>query len=653
MSNISNIRRAQLIAPFGPGSLVVLRNGLSVIVAGLDHWFATNENSQAVDVDRQEFKFREWRLEKELGVDFFCLPPDYRRPSRGGSKIKNALLTIPSLRFPTWHVCRFCNRMERKPLTHDGHVFCPRCQSQKGKNIRMSQVRFVALCEDGHLQDFPWVEWVHRQAEPRCTGPLELESKGGGALSSIYVHCITCSKNRSLANITQDSETSSFLSDNLARDEGGGARYLCRGVRPWLGEEQGCGCTRPLVGGLRSATNVHFGDVQSAIYLPHKLLAAPGSTIAVIVEILRGPDLSHIFSVIKGIGSVVPAQIIPLLRSRPELAQYSDADLSVALATVLGTQPPGSAIPTDVASQTRVATDDRWTAFRRVEFNVLSQTQDDKDLRIKPADLSNLSDPALKRLIAGINLVEKLRETRVFTGFSRLIAGGGLDEEMKKENLRLTEVPEGERWLPAYKVFGEGIFIRLNETELAMWEQREDVRQRIAILKDNEAKAAATRHRSSEDVTPRLVLIHTIAHLLINRLTFECGYSSASLRERLFVSANKDHPMAGILIYTASGDSEGSMGGLVRMGKPQNLERILRKAFEDAKWCSNDPVCMESAEYGQGPESLNLAACHSCALLPETACERFNHLLDRGLVIGSFNNPLIGLFSDLAVARGT
>ena len=109
--------------------------------------------------------------------------------------------------------------------------------------------------------------------------------------------------------------------------------------------------------------------------------------------------------------------------------------------------------------------------------------------------------------------------------------------------------------------------------------------------------------------------------------------------------------MAGILIYTASGDSEGSMGGLVRMGQPQNLERVLRKAFEDAKWCSNDPVCMESSVYGQGPESLNLAACHSCALLPETACERFNRLLDRGLVVGSFDNPSLGLFSDLSAPQ--
>ncbi len=132
MSNLSNIRRSQLISPFGPGALVVLRNGLSAVVGGLDHWFCSNDDSTGAGADRSEFKFREWRLERKLGVDHFLLPPDTRRQPPHGSPLKNAGLTIPSLRFPTWHFCRFCNRMQKTALTTEGDVFCQNCAKGRG-----------------------------------------------------------------------------------------------------------------------------------------------------------------------------------------------------------------------------------------------------------------------------------------------------------------------------------------------------------------------------------------------------------------------------------------------------------------------------------------------------------------------------------------
>ena len=103
--------------------------------------------------------------------------------------------------------------------------------------------------------------------------------------------------------------------------------------------------------------------------------------------------------------------------------------------------------------------------------------------------------------------------------------------------------------------------------------------------------------------------------------------------------------MCGVLIYTASGDSEGSLGGLVRQGEPGKLEDTIMAAIHNAEWCSSDPICIKST--GQGPESCNLAACHNCALLPETCCECGNRLLDRGLVIGTLDETEIGYFSSL------
>jgi hypothetical protein len=154
------------------------------------------------------------------------------------------------------------------------------------------------------------------------------------------------------------------------------------------------------------------------------------------------------------------------------------------------------------------------------------------------------------------------------------------------------------------------------------------------------------RHFREREMTSRFIMLHTFAHVIMNRLTFECGYSSAALRERIYVSGDPEAEMAGVLIYTADGDSEGTMGGLVRMGKPGNIEPVIRRALDQARWCSSDPVCMEMGRTtGQGPDSCNLAACHSCALVPETACEEFNRYLDRGLLIGDFEDQSTGYFS--------
>ena len=81
----------------------------------------------------------------------------------------------------------------------------------------------------------------------------------------------------------------------------------------------------------------------------------------------------------------------------------------------------------------------------------------------------------------------------------------------------------------------------------------------------------------------------------------------------------------------------------MRQGRPGNLERIIYNAIENARWCSSDPICIDS--HGQGPNSCNLAACHNCALLPETCCEESNMILDRAMLIGTLDNQKIGYFN--------
>jgi hypothetical protein len=223
--------------------------------------------------------------------------------------------------------------------------------------------------------------------------------------------------------------------------------------------------------------------------------------------------------------------------------------------------------PTNVAAQT--AADDCETRFRREEYAVLSAGLDQVDLRIVHQDLSKY-DAEISKFFQRIGLVETLRETRAFCGFTRIFSENGLSLQDKQRQL-WKKKPAGD-WLPAYVVKGEGIFLELSETEIIDWESKA-VRESVAALERRYRQVVQKRHVREISVTPRLVLLHTLSHLLMRQLTFDCGYSTAALRERLYVSDDAAHPMAGILIYTAAGDSEGAMGGLVRMG-PTGLLRV-------------------------------------------------------------------------------
>ena len=104
--------------------------------------------------------------------------------------------------------------------------------------------------------------------------------------------------------------------------------------------------------------------------------------------------------------------------------------------------------------------------------------------------------------------------------------------------------------------------------------------------------------------------------------------------------------MACLVIYTASADSQGSLGGLVRTIKPNFFEKLFANAIENSYICFNDPICIESK--GQGHSGLCLAACHACAMVPDLACETLpkNIFLDRNMLIGDDENAL-GYFTSL------
>lgn len=603
-----------------------------MITAGLDHWFEHRDESLLA---LEEYQEHDWRLESRLRVKEFRLPPDYRRKGQGEEN-RNVGLTVPALRFPRWHFCIYCKRLERFTLTLKAAALCRDPQhDRQGKRPRMSQVPFVLICSAGHLDDFPFDKWVHKTDSASCNGVLRLKSVGGDGLEAQQIEC-SCGAKRSLAHITEGNsrmgEDSTYVSAYLNGDS---RPYLCVGSSPWLAQEE-TSCGLPIRGALRSAGNVYFPKVESSIYIPW----SEGAVSAELHELLTHSRVTAAMRMVHSFcGADITAECLRqhlLAGVPPELLKpFSADDLLAGYRDLLGDQRKSEEDKADDRDDVESLTGD--AEWRFPEYELIRETPSDAFL--------SAMDPGLHRDLAScvgrVRSVDVLRETRVLRGFTR-VYDAPLGLSAGKALLRRDPELSDSDWLPAYVVKGEGIYLELDHERLAEWEHRAGVQARTQKIIDHYARSG----RAERQLTPRLVLLHTLAHLLINELVFTCGYSSASLRERLYASSEPGRDMAGVLIYTAAGDSEGTMGGLVRMSRPENLRSVFVSAITGARWCSTDPVCMDAGEKGQGPDSCNLAACHGCALLPETSCEEFNRFLDRGLVIGTFDDPVLGYFSD-------
>jgi hypothetical protein len=258
--------------------------------------------------------------------------------------------------------------------------------------------------------------------------------------------------------------------------------------------------------------------------------------------------------------------------------------------------------------------------------------------------MSQRTEKFLSRLVA----VPRLREIRALLGFTRIEAPE-MDPTMEVFNedqgLAVITAPLSARqvdWLPAIENLGEGVFLRLNLRTLLEWEKNENVKQRAGELLDVYSKWRQRRGlQALRGQRPRLILLHTLSHLLMRQMALDCGYSSSSLRERIY----SDDNMAGLLIYTSTPDSDGSLGGLVKQTKPpEKFEEILTSSFELAQICSSDPLCREHEPRRTG--QLNGAACHACTMVSETSCEFGNRLLDRRMVVNLPNENPAGFFEN-------
>jgi len=608
------IRRSQLISPYGIGSIVNFRNDESLMVAGLDAW---EEVYNTYDGHR-EFIINEPRLLKRLNVKELRLPPDYRDTTA----TTNPHITIPFVIFPRWYYCPYCGTMEEVTL-YSGMRDCPgkdfggkrTCSNKKeSKKYRMIPSRFITLCEDGHIDDFPFVEWVHesKNYDPKCKEHMRIQTgRSSSALSGIKLSCYNHDE------ILQKSMAGSFNKDSLEKILG----YTCRGSRPWLGEVDNksrvCGKTAHVV--QRGASNVFFSQLSSSIYLPsHKEKRKK--------TIIKTLDKNWNTLISGLIDNKINEALLKMLADQNNLPldELKDA-ASEKLAETLD---QGNV--DDITEE----------QFRRAEYEkILNSSGDDNDEFYAKNIQINHYEKFMHKYFKSISLVYRLRETRAFYGFSRWTP----DNNRTIEDFKSQLIKNGHtNWLPAIITKGEGIFFEFNEELIRKWSINNTVSNRTSDINENYNRMRSEMGMEDRQINARFILIHTFAHVMINQLAIFCGYGSSSIRERLYIDSNietPENPMNGLLLYTASGDAEGSLGGLVNQGISGNLEKLVYNAIESISWCSSDPICIESK--GQGPSNTNMAACHNCCLLPETSCEEGNKLLDRALIIEKDN---IGYF---------
>lgn len=552
-------------------SQLVTTYGVGAIIAIEDESFMV-AGLDRWDAGDQDLWIHEPRLERHCKVRHFILPA-----ASGDDKRDD----IPVIRFPRWYSCSDCQAVDQfRILAPDPDKNECAC----GGSLVPS--RFVMVCEGGHIDDFPYNAWVHGRGAGR-DGKHELRITTLGltaSLRDIVIRC-SCGESRSMEGAFRRAALRDVIS--------------CTSNQPWLSRRDPDGCSRMPRVLQRGASNVWFSVMESAISIP------PWSEDAF-------KALNRYWEAIRH----VPDAALPEVLSNMGLDQtsgYSVDELVEAARERRDAENSAEEVSTDLIKE------QEYGALTRGK----TQRSAKQDFVCVPAAVVT---PAVSEAFKSVMVVKRLREVRVLSSFTRVKEPEPTDLEERLSPLATDQLP----YLPAVEVIGEGIFVELAPDRLAEWEAQPRVNRRVETLRANAQEREQGRISVlAPRISARLLLTHTLAHLLINQWSLECGYPAASLRERLYVNDNH----AGLLIYTATSDSAGSLGGLISQADPERLEPSLRSAIGAASWCSSDPLCIESEP--AGTDALNLAACHSCSLLPETSCEEMNLLLDRATLIGA------------------
>lgn len=616
-----DVRSEQLICQYGIGSMVDFQEQ-TLMVAAHDYW---NANIKQVHDER---------LQKALKVSYFGM-------ALGSTGAQDG---VSYVRFPRWYFCPRCRRFMPIEKWVEEHGKLAK-EYKKAKDPIMARnpmcykcgqplvvTRVVTICENGHIDDFPWIAWAHKKNRSGerevCANPQLLFKTGNSSsegLEGLQVDCVNCGASANMADAFAPD-----IFENLYKEKGY-TDFKCSGNHPWNGKK--CKCNAFPVAKQRGASAIYFPSRVSSLIIPLNIsenrekIESSTTFINAVEPTMMGCEDQE---------EMQETLALKLVRWSSRISTETGIDSSTVEKVIKGIFLSGDDDQSYDVNSVKYKLDE----YEALSAPVKVETQL-PDFYREEMNVEEYPIPGIEKIV----LIKKLREVQALVGFSRLKPVENLDEESDRF---VSIKSEKVNWYPGTETHGEGIFIRFDNERIEEWAKQDEVVKRIVALRDNNEKSSNSFTNVTE-LDAKFVLLHTLSHILIKQLSFECGYSVSSLKERIYSSSDIENPMAGILIYTASGDSEGTLGGLVRQGKSDSLTRILRKSVEEAKICSNDPVCIMSN--GQGRDALNLAACYACALLPETSCENFNMYLDRGMIVGTLDNPDFGFFSEWATGK--
>ena len=596
------VRQSQILSTFGPGAMVDLPEH-SVLIAGLNQW---RGDRRRVFEDRLATKVAE--ILQINHVSLYAPPVDEQDP-------KAPRTGINVFMFPTWFLAQVKETwydtktkktFRTRPLLPWGNLVSGQYLNFEKKKVPVVPVRFVQACVKGHIIDIDWYRFVHNDPENKCRGQLWLDEGGSGNdFAEIYVRCEACKKRRPLADATV---------------RNGKVLGPCQGHRPWLGSfAQEPYCIRESTGLpeynrllVRSASNAYFSQILSVISLPDLDAGLRDAVNLVYEDFLQYAE---------------SASDVKKERKKQKVAvaleKFSD-----------------EAVWEEVKRrQSGVSTKDKKIKQVEIETLLASSAEvgedvPEGDFYARSRQLNNLK-PTFSSRIERIVLVHRLREVIAQVGFTRFEAempdiDGELDISVRRAALNIET-----SWVPAIENKGEGVFIAFRKEAIEDWLKREAVKKRGRELSRGFDIWCARKGIDQEKEKVKFpglpyIMLHSLSHLLIVAVSLECSYAASSIRKSIYAG----EAGYGILLYTGSSGSEGTLGGLVEVGK--RIEYHLEVALEQGRLCSNDPVCAQHRPDNEQEERfLHGSACHGCLLIAETSCERRNEFLDRALVVST------------------
>lgn len=620
------LRMGQVVGVFGPGAMLDLPDR-SIVVGGLDRWDMRGPHAFRPIEEPRLSRLLQQRLsgDPRLGGDH---PPELRTPPIDPGDRRQQRPSIEAAVFPTWFVCdaidgdapgrrRLVRFTDLDPRSRKEHI------GDDGKRRRASPIRFVCGCTKGHLQDIEWRRILHADGSTCREQMWIVETSTSADPRDTRVVC-DCGSSLTLEDLFQPFRLGS-----------------CRGERPWIPDTDPVNCDAPR--GLRlltrSATNTYFPQVVSVISLPQ-------------AEDELSRRIEENWAVLEKATSALWVGIARDANPNvgAALQGYSDEEVFARIQSL-----KAATSAEDAAKDPRIAEFDLFSSGR----SLIGENVPNARLHAETLDRP-IWDPERDPMLAGIGslvAVHRLREVSCLYGFTRFEPSVLATDDLEDVGLAVDGAPLGRSptWLPAVELFGEGIFLTFDPIALQSWLSSDATLGRARTLSEGHAAWKRTRRQRGlegdlnslgERIRPEYVMAHSLAHAMMTEVALDCGYPASSLKERVYVPprAPGEPPRAGLLIYTASAGTQGTLGGLVEITR--RFASILRGALERLELCSGDPICADH-DPGQADEdrALHGAACHSCLLIAETSCEARNLHLDRGLLIDTVAGAGAGFFA--------